>query len=174
MGLLLYIYDPFWQEVGVKSLILRWPLRPVGLLLINQSSVSREVEFKINCHSSSTQAGRRKPAFGQGLQMWPRFQAFVCFHTISVIKLILHMYLLWCVDHWQKCWKHFFLKYALIRSSSWYGLQTRIKKLAENVEFPKIHLALSLQFEFSSTMAFDINMFVFKACFIVVRLPSDK
>ena len=23
--------SPFWQEVGVKSLILRWPLRPVGL-----------------------------------------------------------------------------------------------------------------------------------------------
>ena len=24
--------EPFWQEVGVKSLILRWPLRPVGFL----------------------------------------------------------------------------------------------------------------------------------------------
>ena len=33
MGLLIYKYEPFWQEVGVKSLILRWPLRPVGLLL---------------------------------------------------------------------------------------------------------------------------------------------
>ena len=28
-----YTFEPFWQEVGVKSLILRWPLRPVGLLL---------------------------------------------------------------------------------------------------------------------------------------------
>ena len=25
-------YEAFWQEVGVESLILRWPLRPVGLL----------------------------------------------------------------------------------------------------------------------------------------------
>ena len=33
MGLLIYKYEPFWQEVSVKSLILRWPLRPVGLLL---------------------------------------------------------------------------------------------------------------------------------------------
>ena len=32
MGLLIYKYEPFWQEVSVKSLILRWPLRPVGLL----------------------------------------------------------------------------------------------------------------------------------------------
>ena len=34
MGLLIYKYEPFWQEVSVKSLILRWPLRPVGLLLM--------------------------------------------------------------------------------------------------------------------------------------------
>ena len=33
MGLLLYKYEPFWQEVSVKSLILTWPLRPLGLLL---------------------------------------------------------------------------------------------------------------------------------------------
>ena len=32
MRLLIYKYEPFWQEVGVKSLILSWPLRPVGLL----------------------------------------------------------------------------------------------------------------------------------------------
>ena len=34
MGLLIYKFQPFWQEVGEKSLILRWPLRPVGLLHI--------------------------------------------------------------------------------------------------------------------------------------------
>ena len=33
MGLLIYKYAPLWQEVSVKSLILRWLLRPVGLLL---------------------------------------------------------------------------------------------------------------------------------------------
>ena len=33
MGLLIYKYEHLWQEVSVKSLILRWPLRPVGLLL---------------------------------------------------------------------------------------------------------------------------------------------
>ena len=33
MGLLIYKYEPLWQEVSVKSLILRWPLRPLGLLL---------------------------------------------------------------------------------------------------------------------------------------------
>ena len=32
MGLLMYKYEPLWQEVSVKCLILRWPLRPVGLL----------------------------------------------------------------------------------------------------------------------------------------------
>ena len=35
MGLLICKYAPFWQEFSVKSLILRWPLRPVGLLLSN-------------------------------------------------------------------------------------------------------------------------------------------
>ena len=34
MGLLICKYAPFWQEFSVKSLILRWTLRPVGLLLI--------------------------------------------------------------------------------------------------------------------------------------------
>ena len=32
MGLLICKYALFWQEFSVKSLILRWPLRPVGLL----------------------------------------------------------------------------------------------------------------------------------------------
>ena len=32
-GLLIYKYEPLWQEVSLKSLILRWPLMPVGLLL---------------------------------------------------------------------------------------------------------------------------------------------
>ena len=36
MGLLICKYEPFWQEVSVKSSdsLLRWPLRPLGLLLI--------------------------------------------------------------------------------------------------------------------------------------------
>ena len=32
MGLLIYKYEPYWHEDSVKSLILRWLLRPVGLL----------------------------------------------------------------------------------------------------------------------------------------------
>ena len=32
MGLLIYKYEPLRQEVSVKSVILRWPLGPVGLL----------------------------------------------------------------------------------------------------------------------------------------------
>ena len=32
MGLLICKYAPFWQGFSVKSLILMWPLRPVGLL----------------------------------------------------------------------------------------------------------------------------------------------
>ena len=35
MGLLICKYAPFWQEFSVKSLILRWQLRPVGLLFCN-------------------------------------------------------------------------------------------------------------------------------------------
>ena len=30
----LFYDEPFWQEVSVESLILRWPLRPFDLLLI--------------------------------------------------------------------------------------------------------------------------------------------
>ena len=33
-GLLIYKYEHLWQEVSVKSLILKGPLRPVGLLLL--------------------------------------------------------------------------------------------------------------------------------------------
>ena len=32
MGQLISKYEPFWQEVSIESLILRWPLRPLGLL----------------------------------------------------------------------------------------------------------------------------------------------
>ena len=34
MGLLICKYAPFWQEFSIKSMIPRWPLRPVGLLLL--------------------------------------------------------------------------------------------------------------------------------------------
>ena len=34
MGLLIYKYEPLWQEVSVKFLIFKWPLKPVGLFLI--------------------------------------------------------------------------------------------------------------------------------------------
>ena len=45
MGLLIYKYEPFWQEVSVKSLILRWPLRPVGLLFVLQNQVLLVLSF---------------------------------------------------------------------------------------------------------------------------------
>ena len=32
MGLHICKYEPYWQEVSVDYLILRWPFRPVGLL----------------------------------------------------------------------------------------------------------------------------------------------
>ena len=37
MGLLICEYENFWPEVSIESLTLRWPLRPVGLLLENFS-----------------------------------------------------------------------------------------------------------------------------------------
>ena len=40
MGLLMYKYEPFWQEVSVKSLILRWLIRPVIFVLINVNAKS--------------------------------------------------------------------------------------------------------------------------------------
>ena len=40
MRLLIYKYEPFWQEVSVKSLILRWPLRPMGLLSLDSNAFS--------------------------------------------------------------------------------------------------------------------------------------
>ena len=39
MGLLIYKYEPFWQEFSVKSLILRWPLRPVYLLFYSRNAI---------------------------------------------------------------------------------------------------------------------------------------
>ena len=40
MGLLIWKYAPFWLEFSVKYLILRWPLRLVGLLfMMHQKAV---------------------------------------------------------------------------------------------------------------------------------------
>ena len=33
-GLLIWKNEPFWQDVGVESFTLRWPLKPVGFLFI--------------------------------------------------------------------------------------------------------------------------------------------
>ena len=74
MGLLIHKYEPLWQEVNVKSLILRCPLRPVGLLLIfymiirfiqlcniNTSCV---IFFNFKCNSFVTQmCGPPEPSF---------------------------------------------------------------------------------------------------------------
>ena len=51
IGLLIYKYEPFWQEVSVKYLIFRWPLRPVDLLFLfvyycNTTFYSRLLIFK--------------------------------------------------------------------------------------------------------------------------------
>ena len=45
-GLLICKYEHFWQEVSLESLILRWPLRPMGLLFsvrVEDSSWSSKV-----------------------------------------------------------------------------------------------------------------------------------
>ena len=41
MGLLICNYGPFWQEFSVKSLILRWTLRPVGLFPAGISTLNQ-------------------------------------------------------------------------------------------------------------------------------------
>ena len=39
MGLLICKYESFWQDVSVESLILWWPLRPLGLLFNYQTNI---------------------------------------------------------------------------------------------------------------------------------------
>ena len=39
MELLICKYEPFWEEVSVEFLILRWPLRPVDLLFQSSSEI---------------------------------------------------------------------------------------------------------------------------------------
>ena len=59
MGLLIHVckYAPFWQEFSVKSLILRWPLRPVGLLVYifidNLAHFDRSIKMLINLNRAS-------------------------------------------------------------------------------------------------------------------------
>ena len=48
LGLLICKYAPFWQEFSVKSLILRWPLRPSGLLLLGKCRSEIEVSLTIH------------------------------------------------------------------------------------------------------------------------------
>ena len=38
----IYKYEPFWQEVSVKSLILRWSFRPVGLLFLTDEGIKQK------------------------------------------------------------------------------------------------------------------------------------
>ena len=45
MGLLICKYDPFWQEINVESLILRWLLRPVGLLFFSNEHFKRHIHL---------------------------------------------------------------------------------------------------------------------------------
>ena len=64
MGLLINKYEPFWREVGVKSLILRY-LRPVGLLLT--------CLYIHSCECLSLFIARKCFQVGSGLVHWPLF-----------------------------------------------------------------------------------------------------
>ena len=46
-------YEPFWQDASVKSLIIRWQLRPVGLLsFIPYLSYKLKLALLMICHES--------------------------------------------------------------------------------------------------------------------------
>ena len=45
MGLLVWNYELFWQEISLESLIQRWPLRPVGLLLLRYLYQSERIFY---------------------------------------------------------------------------------------------------------------------------------
>ena len=53
MGLSIYKHEPCWQEVSVKFLILRWPLKPVGLSKKNQRFINQAhiIEGGMGCVS---------------------------------------------------------------------------------------------------------------------------
>ena len=56
LGLSICQNEPFWQEVRVESPILRWPLRPVGLLFIVQLAERESSEiFLLVCLSKEYQ-----------------------------------------------------------------------------------------------------------------------
>ena len=61
MGLLMCKYAPFWQEVRVKYLIFKWPLRPVGLLFhFAQSFVHFIIFFREEyIENMSTYSGKK-------------------------------------------------------------------------------------------------------------------
>ena len=69
MGLLIYKYEPLWQEVSVNSLILRWPLRPVGLLLTSDSYLhlvhgrNKKIQKSALFHTSEIKGYRPTAAF---------------------------------------------------------------------------------------------------------------
>ena len=53
MELLIYKYEPFWQEVCVKSLILGWPVRPVGLLLLKAGNMVENIHLYVLSDASN-------------------------------------------------------------------------------------------------------------------------
>ena len=78
MGLLICKYKPFWQEVSVKSMILRWPLRPAGLLFSFENSI-QHIEYNIKYHY-----------FFQISFVFIIFHNFIAFGVYDVYKYILH------------------------------------------------------------------------------------
>ena len=66
MGLLIYKYEPFWQEVSVISL--RWPLRPVGLLFYLEKA-----------YDTTWKYGILRDIRNLGLKGTFKFSARICF-----------------------------------------------------------------------------------------------
>ena len=98
MGLLIYKYEPLWQEVSVKSLILRWPWRSVGFLFnfVNVFSLFRNyIPFEKGPPFIWTYLSPLHPKdvwakFGWNLVQWFFRKRFLNF--VNVL-LLLHNYL---------------------------------------------------------------------------------
>ena len=74
------IYESFWQEVNVESLILRWPLKHLGLLFFMCCFVS--LHFFLQFEIQLVIAAPIHP-----LPLW------ICFHQCIFMGLLCYLYL---------------------------------------------------------------------------------
>ena len=146
MGLLICKYEPLWQEVSVKSLILRWPLRPVGFLfhynirIWNYQPLYAECILKVDNSYLLTKDTSFVHRSGLGSpKEWSRIMGCVWLQTLPRLTVMS-----WCSTVMELV-PRYALCYTWVTFSPTYIAEQGIRRVMTTSSFKSFHTVIDLE-----------------------------